>query len=58
MKVLLYFEKEEKIKKSGIGRALRHQIAALFPTELIQKTHMILHTSIHIFQKAKNLLKS
>ena len=29
MKVLLYFEKEEKIKTSGIGRALRHQIAAL-----------------------------
>ena len=29
MKVLLYFEKEEKIKKRGIGRALRHQIAAL-----------------------------
>ena len=29
MKVLLYFEKEEKIKKSGIGRALRHQIQAL-----------------------------
>lgn len=29
MKVLLYFEKEEKIKKSGIGRALKHQIAAL-----------------------------
>lgn len=29
MKVLLYFEKEEKIRKSGIGRALRHQIEAL-----------------------------
>lgn len=29
MKVLLYFDKEEKIKKSGIGRALKHQIAAL-----------------------------
>ena len=29
MKVLLYFEKEEKIRKSGIGRALRHQIKAL-----------------------------
>ena len=29
MKVLLYFEKEEKIRKSGIGRALRHQIQAL-----------------------------
>lgn len=29
MKVLLYFENEEKIKKSGIGRALKHQIAAL-----------------------------
>ena len=29
MKVLLYFEKPEKIKTSGIGRAMRHQIAAL-----------------------------
>lgn len=29
MKVLLYFEAEEKIKKSGIGRALKHQIEAL-----------------------------
>ena len=29
MKVLLYFEKEEKIRKSGIGRALKHQIKAL-----------------------------
>ncbi len=32
MKVLLYFEKEEKIKTSGIGRALRHQISALTST--------------------------
>lgn len=29
MKVLLYFEKQDKIAKSGIGRALKHQIAAL-----------------------------
>ncbi len=29
MKVLLYFEDEKKIRKSGIGRALKHQIAAL-----------------------------
>ncbi len=29
MKVLLYFEKPETIKTSGIGRAMRHQIAAL-----------------------------
>ncbi len=29
MKVLLYFEDEKKISKSGIGRALKHQIAAL-----------------------------
>lgn len=29
MKVLLYFENEEKIKTSGIGRALRHQIKAV-----------------------------
>ena len=29
MKVLLYFEGAEKIKKSGIGRAMRHQMIAL-----------------------------
>ena len=29
MKVLLYFEGAEKIKKSGIGRAMRHQMTAL-----------------------------
>jgi len=29
MKVLLYFEKPDSIKKSGIGRAMRHQITAL-----------------------------
>jgi 1,2-diacylglycerol-3-alpha-glucose alpha-1,2-glucosyltransferase len=28
MKVLLYFEDEEKIKTSGIGRAMRHQMEA------------------------------
>lgn len=29
MKILLYFENEKYISKSGIGRALKHQIAAL-----------------------------
>ena len=29
MKVLLYFEKIDKVKTSGIGRALKHQIIAL-----------------------------
>lgn len=29
MKVLLYFEKADKIKTSGIGRALKHQMMAL-----------------------------
>ena len=29
MKVLLYFEKIDKVKTSGIGRALKHQILAL-----------------------------
>ena len=29
MKVLLYFEGQEAIKTSGIGRALSHQIRAL-----------------------------
>ena len=28
MKVLLYFENEDSIKKSGIGRALKHQLQA------------------------------
>ena len=29
MKVLLYFEGEKVISKSGIGRAMKHQMAAL-----------------------------
>lgn len=29
MKILLYFQDQDRIKKSGIGRALRHQIKAL-----------------------------
>lgn len=29
MKTLLYFESQDKIKKSGIGRALKHQMKAL-----------------------------
>lgn len=29
MKVLLYFQDQDRMKKSGIGRALRHQIKAL-----------------------------
>lgn len=29
MKVLLYFESADKIKKSGIGRAMKHQMTAL-----------------------------
>ena len=29
MKVLLYFENADGIKKSGIGRAMRHQMEAL-----------------------------
>lgn len=29
MKVLVYFESQDKIKKSGIGRALKHQMHAL-----------------------------
>ena len=29
MKTLLYFENENALKKSGIGRALRHQMKAL-----------------------------
>src|SRR5574344_2853785 len=29
MKVLLYFESADKIKKSGIGRAMKHQMMAL-----------------------------
>lgn len=34
MKVLLYFESIDKIKKSGIGRAMRHQMTALKSAEV------------------------
>ena len=34
MKVLLYFENENAIKKSGIGRALRHQMRALSSNDI------------------------
>lgn len=61
MKVLLYFEKEEKIKKSGIGRALRHQIAALTSAGLEytldpKDTFDIAHVNTY-FPASKRLVK-
>ena len=61
MKVLLYFEKEEKIKKSGIGRALRHQIAALTSAGIEytldpKDTYDIAHINTY-FPASKRLLK-
>ena len=61
MKVLLYFEKEEKIKKSGIGRALKHQIAALTSAGIEytldpKDTYDIAHINTY-FPASKRLLK-
>ena len=61
MKVLLYFEKEEKIKTSGIGRALRHQIAALTSAGIEytlnpKDTYDIAHINTY-FPHSKRLLK-
>lgn len=61
MKVLLYFESEDKIKKSGIGRALRHQIKALesqgIEYTLSRKDKFdIAHINTY-FPKSKSLLK-
>ena len=61
MKVLLYYEKEEKIKKSGIGRALRHQIAALTSAGVEytldpKDTYDIAHINTY-FPESKKLVK-
>lgn len=61
MKVLLYFEKEEKIKKSGIGRALKHQIAALTSAGIEytlnpKDTYDIAHINTY-FPASKRLVK-
>ena len=61
MKVLLYFEKEDKIKKSGIGRALKHQIAALTSAGIEytldpKDTYDIAHINTY-FPHSKKLLK-
>ncbi len=61
MKVLLYFEGIEKIKKSGIGRAMSHQMKALqsagvdftiYPNEPYDMVHI--NT---LYSKSKKLLK-
>ena len=61
MKVLLYFEGIEKIKKSGIGRAMAHQMKALesagvdftiYPNEPYDMVHI--NT---LYSKSKKLLK-
>ena len=61
MKVLLYFEKEEKIRKSGIGRALRHQIAALQSQDIEytlnpKDTYDLAHINTY-FPASKRLLR-
>lgn len=61
MKVLLYFKGEKVISKSGIGRALKHQMAALtyegvdFTTNL-NDDYDILHINT-IGLKSSSLIK-
>lgn len=61
MKVLLYFENQEKIKTSGIGRALKHQIQALTSNGVEytldpKDKYDIAHINTY-FPKAKKLVK-
>ena len=61
MKTLLYFENENALKKSGIGRALRHQMKALSTNDveftLNKKDDFdIAHINTY-FLRSKKLLK-
>ena len=61
MKVLLYFENQDKIKTSGIGRALKHQIQALTSVGVQytldpKDTYDIAHINTY-FPKAKKLIR-
>lgn len=61
MKVLLYFENQDKIKTSGIGRALKHQIQALTSAGVEytldpKDSYDIAHINTY-FPKAKKLVK-
>ena len=62
MKVLLYFENIEKIKKSGIGRAMKHQMAALtsagvdFTINKNDKDYDLVHINT-LFGGSKKLIK-
>ncbi len=69
MKILLYFEAEKMIKTSGIGRAMKHQIAALedqgidYTTDHDCEDYDILHINTYglnsnmMIQKAKRMNK-
>lgn len=61
MKVLLYFEGAEKIKKSGIGRAMRHQMTALTKAGVDftidpKDTYDMVHINT-LYSKSKKILK-
>lgn len=70
MKVLLYFESEKALQNSGIGRAMKHQMAALtsagieYTTDPWDDTYDILHintfgfNSEAIIKKARSLGKA
>lgn len=62
MKVLLYFESQDTMKKSGIGRAMRHQMQALtsagvdFTIDPKDKSYDMVHINT-TWNKSKKLLK-
>lgn len=63
MKVLLYFENEKSIRKSGIGRALRHQIRAcelsgIEYTLNPKDSYDIAHINTYMFNSYKVLKRS
>ncbi|OCN05956.1 glycosyl transferase family 1 [Erysipelotrichaceae bacterium MTC7] len=64
MRILLYFENEKMIKTSGIGRAMKHQMAALesqgidYTTDPNDEDYDILHVNTYMINSSRLIAKA
>ncbi|TDW26003.1 1,2-diacylglycerol-3-alpha-glucose alpha-1,2-glucosyltransferase [Breznakia blatticola] len=64
MRILLYFENEKMIKTSGIGRAMKHQMAALesqgidYTTDPTDENYDILHVNTYMINSSRLISKA
>lgn len=64
MRILLYFENEKMIKTSGIGRAMKHQMAALesqgidYTTDPTDEDYDILHVNTYMINSSRLISKA